>query len=111
MKRSDGRKEYAAKKNNRMKVQHHRVKLRTEATTSDLRRKIEKWKKKYSRLKTSLNKNKDATQKPDSQSITPGARVQQIMENSSIQPQRIEEVKKQLLFGEATIGRALLLQM
>nr|CAI5839270.1 unnamed protein product [Callosobruchus analis] len=42
MRRSDGRKEYAAKRNNGMKVQHHRVKLRREATISDLRRKIEK---------------------------------------------------------------------
>nr|CAI5866096.1 unnamed protein product [Callosobruchus analis] len=101
MKRSDGRKEYAAKRNNRMKVERHREKLRREATISDLRRKIGKWKKKYSRLKASLNKNKDAAQKPESQSITPEARVQQIMENSLIQPQRVEEVKKQLLFGEA----------
>nr|CAI5846123.1 unnamed protein product [Callosobruchus analis] len=101
MKRSDGRKEYAAKRNNRMKVERHREKLRREATISDLRRNIGKWKKKYSRLKASLNKNKDAAQKPESQSITPEARVQQIMENSLIQPQRVEEVKKQLLFGEA----------
>nr|CAI5819968.1 unnamed protein product [Callosobruchus analis] len=101
MKRSDGRKEYAAKRNNRMKVERHREKLRRDATISDLRRKIGKRKKKYSRLKASLNKNKDAAQKPESQSITPEARVQQIMENSLIQPQRVEEVKKQLLFGEA----------
>nr|CAI5863956.1 unnamed protein product [Callosobruchus analis] len=56
-----------------------------------------KWKKKYSHLKSSLNKNKDVTQKPESQSVTPGATVQQIMENSSIQPQRVEEAKKQFL--------------
>nr|CAI5870009.1 unnamed protein product [Callosobruchus analis] len=67
-----------------MKDQHHRVKLRREAAISYLRRKIEKWKKENSRLKTTLNKKTDATQKPDSQSITPGGRVQQITENSSI---------------------------
>ncbi|CAH2001834.1 unnamed protein product [Acanthoscelides obtectus] len=47
-----------------------------------------------------MHQNKNVAQQTSSPSVSPGTRVQQIIERSSIQQKRVDEIKKQLIFGE-----------
>lgn len=96
---SDGRKQYALKRSKRMKIERHREKKKSKEVISSLRKKVDKWKKRFTRLKDSLNKSNESTN-PLSPSLTPGTRVQNIMDESSFEQHKVEAVKKQLLFGE-----------
>ncbi|CAH2016208.1 unnamed protein product [Acanthoscelides obtectus] len=47
-----------------------------------------------------MHQNKNVAQQTSSPSVSPGTRVQQIIERSSIQQKRVDGIKKQLIFGE-----------
>nr|CAH7730600.1 unnamed protein product [Callosobruchus chinensis] len=84
---------------NRNKIKRYREKKATAREMQDLKRKVELYKKKYYRL-LGNNKNKINQQISDSNNLTPITKVNLLLGASQIEPSKVEEVKKNLMFGE-----------
>ncbi|CAH1106712.1 unnamed protein product [Psylliodes chrysocephalus] len=83
---------------NRNKIKRYRERKEAAIKMQDLKRKAELYKKKYYRL---LQKNKQQRSHETTDSnLTPLTKVNMLLNASQIEPSKVEEVKKSLIFGE-----------
>lgn len=82
----------------RNKVRRHREKKNMEKKLKEIKRKLDLYKKKYYRIRKKLKprKNLDST----NLSLTPATKVEVMLNESHIDPSKVAEVKKSLIFGE-----------
>lgn len=83
---------------NRNKVKRHRERKEAARKIQDLRKKVDHYKKKYYRLVEKTNK--PVNYEPTNPNLTPLTKVNLLLDASHIEPSKIGEVKRNLMFGE-----------
>lgn len=98
MNAEQARRELERRKESRDRVRRYRFKKKFEEKVSELEKQLQKYKKRFNRLKKEDEKRK--RNKIIKENITPGTRVEILLDGTRTDSSKVEEVKKKLLFGE-----------